>query len=129
MPYKNADEQKRYFREYYSRPEIKEKRKAYLKIWSKNNRSLKQTHTKTYRMRHPEKTKAHWAVNNALRSGKLVKQPCEVCGSLVSQAHHADYSEPLIVRWFCDTHHKEHEGRLIVGEGELSSSYLLSRVG
>jgi len=114
MPYKDAEAQKKYFKEYYSRPEIQEKRKKYLKKWCKNNRSLKQKDTATYREKHPEKTRAHWAVGNALRSGTLIKCPCEVCGDENSQAHHEDYSRPLEVRWFCDHHHKDHEGRLLV---------------
>lgn len=48
-----------------------------------------------------------WKVNNAIRSGRLVKQPCIICGSLLSEAHHADYSKPLEVEWLCRKHHRE----------------------
>src|SRR4051812_39153823 len=43
----------------------------------------------------------------ALRKGVLTRQPCEVCGSEKSQAHHEDYSKPLEVRWLCRPHHTE----------------------
>lgn len=55
----------------------------------------------------PEKRGAHIAVGNALRDGKLFRQPCEKCGKR-AQAHHDDYSKPLEVRWLCTTHHREH---------------------
>ena len=33
------------------------------------------------------------------RKGLLARQPCEVCGEIKAEAHHADYSQPLEVRW------------------------------
>jgi hypothetical protein len=67
----------------------------------------------SYRTRYPEKRAAHVATGNAIRSGKLVKGPCEVCGSLVVDAHHDDYSKPLEVRWLCRVHHLIHHGRFV----------------
>lgn len=49
---------------------------------------------------------AHNAVARALRSGKLARQPCEVCGNPKTHAHHDDYLKPLEVRWLCTPHHK-----------------------
>lgn len=46
------------------------------------------------------------AVNNAIRSGKLVKELCW-CGSSKVQGHHEDYNKPLEVIWLCIKHHKE----------------------
>lgn len=62
--------------------------------------------TRRQRRRYPEKYKARTAAMNAVRDGRLQRQPCEVCGSF-AQAHHDDYSKPLEVRWFCFRHHKE----------------------
>lgn len=45
------------------------------------------------------------AVSNALKSGALVQQPCEMCGA-EAEAHHEDYSQPLTVRWLCPLHHR-----------------------
>lgn len=56
--------------------------------------------------KHPERVAATIAVNNAVRDGRLVKQPCEVCGVAKVEAHHNDYSKPLEVRWLCNLHHK-----------------------
>lgn len=47
----------------------------------------------------------------AIRSGQLVKQPCQVCGDPKSQAHHDDYSKPLEVQWLCSKHHGERHRR------------------
>ena len=56
--------------------------------------------------RYPEKHRAHYAVSNALRSGRLTKQPCAICGSSTGlQAHHEDYAKPLEVIWLCIQHH------------------------
>jgi hypothetical protein len=49
----------------------------------------------------------HEKVHRAVASGKLVKQPCEVCGNPNSAAHHEDYSKPLDVKWLCQKHHME----------------------
>lgn len=58
-----------------------------------------------YNERFPIKRKARDAVHNAIRDGKLSKQPCEVCGAN-AQAHHDDYAKPLEVRWLCQVHHQ-----------------------
>ncbi len=64
------------------------------------------------RERNPEKYKAHTALGNAIRDGKVFKQPCEVCGAAKVEGHHDDYSKPLSVRWFCRPHHRAYHGTL-----------------
>ena len=49
----------------------------------------------------------HVITGNAIRDGKLVKQPCEVCGAKKVHAHHDDYAKPLDVRWLCPKHHMQ----------------------
>lgn len=64
--------------------------------------------------RDPLKRKARWTVQNALRSGTIVKpDTCSECGSETPSrrlhAHHKNYSEPLNVRWLCTfCHGTEH---------------------
>lgn len=53
------------------------------------------------------KRSAHIIVGNAVRDGKLIKQPCEMCGKLKVEAHHEDYEKPLEVNWLCCKHHAE----------------------
>src|SRR5262245_9626124 len=65
---------------------------------------------------HPDRYRARTIAGNAIRSGKLAKQPCEICGALDVQAHHEDYSRPLDVRWRCFEHHlNEHNKRKVKG--------------
>ena len=65
------------------------------------------------RAAHPEKTRAYIALQRAIRSGNLVRQPCEVCGEVKVQAHHDDYLKPLDVRWLCFKHHREVHGQVV----------------
>jgi hypothetical protein len=52
-----------------------------------------------------EKRAATNMVNNAIRDGRLQKQPCAICGDKKVEAHHYDYSKPLDVIWLCKKHH------------------------
>lgn len=61
---------------------------------------------KRYSERHPERRRAHIAVNNALRDGRLQRgSSCEVCGQPATEAHHHDYTRPLDVWWLCASCH------------------------
>lgn len=59
------------------------------------------------RGKNPEKYKARGAVSNAIRDGRLHREPCVVCGCENSQAHHEDYAKPLDVIWVCFACHRE----------------------
>lgn len=72
------------------------------------------TRQERWRLRNPEAVRAHNAVKEALRTGKLVKLPCQVCGSPHSEAHHPNYDKPLRVRWLCRIHHKRLHQRQIL---------------
>jgi len=64
--------------------------------------------------RHSAQVRARAAVYRAVRSGRLERQPCEVCGVETAQAHHDDYSNPLGVRWLCRKHHRAvHTGDML----------------
>jgi len=63
------------------------------------------------RKEHPEKYLAREQAERAVKSGKLKKLPCEVCGA-EAQMHHDDYSKPLEVRWLCFIHHRQRHGQL-----------------
>jgi len=59
------------------------------------------------RIAHPEKGRAIDKVFKALKSGRLVKEPCFFCGSTLHvQGHHPDYTDPLRVTWLCPNCHR-----------------------
>jgi hypothetical protein len=74
---------------------------AYQKAYNAKSRQRQK-----WKLENPEKVKAHNAVHRAIKSGRLIKKPCVVCGDTNSQGHHEDYSKSLDVVWLCDKHHK-----------------------
>ena len=70
---------------------------------------LPKSYLRSYRTLNPAKYKAHCAVSNAVRDGRLTKRDsCEGCGSELSiHGHHDDYSKPLDVRWLCAGCHRQ----------------------
>lgn len=76
-------------------------------------------HMRNNRLKHSElpeparkKANARSYLHEYVKRGKVMKYPCEVCGSERSEAHHEDYSKPLEVHWLCREHHLElHESR------------------
>lgn len=68
-----------------------------------------------WRRENPEKYRAQTLVGNALRDGRLLKEPCLLCGSPYVHAHHEDYSQPLNVIWLCPRHH--HLGHSVLSRG------------
>lgn len=57
--------------------------------------------------RHPERRKAHLAVQAEVSAGRMKRLPCQVCGAADPvEAHHEDYSKPLDVVWLCVRHHR-----------------------
>ena len=59
------------------------------------------------RLENPLRFKAMTKVYQAVKSGKLLKFPCEVCHTPKVQAHHNVYTKPLDVVWVCQLHHAE----------------------
>lgn len=56
------------------------------------------------RQRFPERVAARAAVYSAIKSGSIVSPGhCESCATTGRRlnAHHDDYSKPLVVRWLC----------------------------
>jgi hypothetical protein len=52
------------------------------------------------------KNSARVKVHVAKMLGKIKMLPCEICGELLVEAHHTDYSKPLDVKWLCIKHHR-----------------------
>jgi hypothetical protein len=63
------------------------------------------------RVRRVTEKEQHYAreqVAYALKTGRLIKGPCEICGTTKQvEGHHPDYSKPLEVNWLCMRDHKQ----------------------
>jgi len=88
---------------------LQERQKRY-ELTEKAKESTKRYVQKKYGT---EEGKARQAANNAvryaLRTGRLVKEPCFICGDIMSESHHASYAKSmrLVVTWLCAAHHNE----------------------
>ncbi len=47
------------------------------------------------------------AVSNAVRDGRMSREPCFICGNPDTQGHHPDYDRVYDVVWLCTKHHGE----------------------
>ena len=106
----NRKEKEDYYRQFdrnrASSPERVQARKDYLKTDA--GKESKRKTMQRYLENNPKKRNVHIVTGNAIRDGKLHKQPCEVCGIGINiVAHHEDYDKPLEVTWLCAKHHTE----------------------
>lgn len=129
-------------REYWARPENKEKKRAKDKRYYEKHKSKILEQTKAYSKTHPEqrketckryyrnhkeqeskrmmeyiknnpeKYKAHQLVRRAILKGTLAPAPCERCGVEKAFAHHDDYDKPLEVKWLCHSCHMAFHAQL-----------------
>ena len=123
----HAEHYKKYRKRYYA--EHREEDMARSKAWTEANRDKHNAYCKKcyiehtedrleylrkYRAENPEKYHATSRINHLVEKGKLTKpMACEVCGKVGRvEAHHADYSKPLDVKWVCKKcHYKLDEER------------------
>ena len=109
-------------------PKIRAKRVAYSKMWNNSpggrryHRNYKQT--KEYKQkellrrkafRNIDKIKARYAVKDAVKYGRLKKNPCAICGKKGTEAHHILGYAPehrIEVIWLCKLHHQKVEERI-----------------
>lgn len=55
-------------------------------------------------------TKAHRAVEHAIKMGRITKCPCSVCGDVKAFAHHPKgyaVENVFVITWLCRLHHNE----------------------
>lgn len=83
------------------------KRLGYHEKYKERNKLRLREAQQVWVQKNPDAKKAHCAVNNAIRDGRLKREKCFVCGKEKAEAHHDDYSKPLEVRWLCKKHHAE----------------------
>ncbi len=93
-----------------------ERVRAYDRLRGKNKDRIAASveQNRRWRAEDSRRVSAHSAVTRALRSGRLTKEPCSVCGSEQSLAHHENYDKPLDVVWYCQVHHKERHKQMAI---------------
>lgn len=80
---------------------------ARVKRWVKEHPERKYQKEREHQKRHPEKARARWRLQAAVREGRIAKPlTCERCLSTFEerrsiQGHHHDYDKPLEVEWLC----------------------------
>jgi len=81
---------------------------ARLLNWRKNNRQHVNSQSLNYQQTEAGKIRksANGKVYHAIKTGKIKKMPCEICGNK-AQAHHSDYDKPLNINWLCRKHHAD----------------------
>lgn len=95
-----------------------EQAKAKYRAFSKTQAG-KEISKRYYQKCDKEKKSARRKSFRAIKSGRLVPEPCEICGQTPTQGHHEDYSKPYDVRWLCNKHHNavhRKHNRLILPE-------------
>jgi len=73
----------------------------------RRNPALYREYCRKYCYSNPRARYCHLFVYLALKSGKVVREPCEICGNPKTDAHHDDYSKPMEIRWLCRSHHRK----------------------
>ena len=87
------EHRKQHVREYHQTDRGRERSNHAKKVWCERN---------------PRKRAAEVLFANSVKSGKLARLPCEVCGSNIRiHGHHESYDRRLEVRWLCPKHHSE----------------------
>lgn len=91
-----------------------EKIRAYDRERAKKSERIKATTeiSRAWRAEDKRRSVAHSSVARAIRSGKLIRQPCSRCNDPKSVAHHEDYEKPLEVIWLCQPCHKQRHKEL-----------------
>lgn len=84
-----------------------EKARAKGRKWIKIHRAECAESLRVYRGKYPERNTANQTVTYAVKKGVLRKpKVCEECGGTGRiEAHHSDYSQPLLVQWLCKSCH------------------------
>jgi hypothetical protein len=102
----------------FQKPEVKARRREYAAKYNATDRGkmVRAKGSANDREKNAAAVHARSVLYEAIRSGKLTKLPCLVCGSSNVEAHHGSYDLPLDVSWLCSTHHaqlhREHRERM-----------------
>ena len=90
---------------------------AYRREWLKSHKGYTTKAKRDWLKKNKKRDLVQQRVKYALKTGKLVRQPCVKCGAVPADGHHEDYDKPLEVIWLCKFHHRElHAKRKQLGQ-------------
>jgi len=84
-----------YYREYRKSEQWRTYAREYMRRWRGKNGT--------------DKDNARSRVAYAVKTGEIIKRPCQMCGKRKVEAHHEDYSKPLEIMWLCREHHRQRD--------------------
>lgn len=102
---KNIEKIKAYDRVRSALPHRASARRDYSK--TEKGKEVKARTSKKWIENNPKKRRAHQAIKNEIRSNRLKKEPCSICGKPNVHAHHFDYDKPLDIIWLCPKCHSD----------------------
>lgn len=88
------------------------KRSKYLKEYRIKNKKYFLNKWREWESKNHKQYLVNQKTDYAIRTFKIKKESCSVCGNKESYAHHDDYSKPFDVIWLCRTHHGERHRKL-----------------
>ncbi len=111
----NKEKQKGYEKKHYlaNREYILKRQKEYCQRNKEIIAEKRAIKLKEYREKNREKYRSRSVVYSRIRRGKLIRLPCEVCGTNDDvHAHHLSYKKvgrgaPVKISWLCRFHHFE----------------------
>ena len=59
------------------------------------------------------KQQARSLIDAGIKSGLITRRSCEICNTPNAEAHHDDYTQPMMVRWLCRKHHADHHSKRV----------------
>jgi len=78
----------------------------------------------------PDRNRTYTAIWQAVRSGKIKRGKCRICGVTKTQAHHyGSYSGTKGIVWLCDKHHRAAHVRLRKAKQNISKGEILKSDG
>ena len=106
--FNSNEEYNAWYREYRARNA--EKLRVYSREYNRKFRKRNKNHneySKSWTQKFPNKRRAQEKLRYAVEHGKIIKQPCFMCGNKKVVAHHPDYCKPLNILWICHIHHRQ----------------------